>query len=51
MTTARFELSHSYADELPEMGVAWQAEPASDPQPIVVNNALADELGLDDAWL
>ena len=51
MTTATFELSHSYADELPEMGVAWQAEPASDPQPIVVNNALADELGLDDAWL
>ena len=51
MTTTMLELSHTYADELPELGVAWQAGPASDPQPIVVNDSLADELGLDAAWL
>ena len=51
MTTTMLELFHSYADELPEMGVAWHAGPASNPQPIVVNNSLADELGLDAAWL
>ncbi|MDX2379535.1 MAG: YdiU family protein [Acidimicrobiia bacterium] len=51
MTTATLELAHSYADELPEMGVVWQAGPTSAPQSIVVNHALADELGLDNAWL
>jgi len=51
MTDARLELTHSYAAELPEMGVAWRAGPASDPQPIVVNKSLADELGLDADWL
>ncbi len=51
MTTATLELSHSYADEFPEMAVAWQAGSASDPHLIVVNESLADELGLDGAWL
>ncbi len=51
MTTALIELSHSYADALPELGVAWQAGPAANPQPAVVNESLADELGLDATWL
>lgn len=51
MTTATLEFSHSYATALPEMGVAWQAGPASNPRSVVVNHALADELGLEGPWL
>jgi len=51
MTTTTLDLSHSYSDELPELGVAWQAGPASNPHAVVINTALADELGLDSTWL
>jgi uncharacterized protein YdiU (UPF0061 family) len=51
MSTATVELSHSYADKLPELGAAWEAGPASDPQPVVLNSSLAEELGLDEDWL
>lgn len=51
MTNTTVELTHSFADELPEMGVAWPAGPASAPQSIVINDSLAEDLGLDTAWL
>jgi len=40
-------LDSSFARELPEMTVAWQAEPAPDPQLLVLNEPLAADLGLD----
>ena len=51
MSTATIELSHSYADKLPELGAAWKAGPASSPQMVVLNSSLAEELSLDDDWL
>ncbi|MGB3481529.1 MAG: YdiU family protein [Mycobacterium sp.] len=44
-------LDGRFARELPELAVPWQAEPAPDPKLLVVNNKLADELGLDPLWL
>jgi uncharacterized protein YdiU (UPF0061 family) len=38
---------HRFADELPELAVAWQAEEAPDPRLLVLNEPLARELGLD----
>ena len=40
-------LESSFARELPEMAVPWQAEAAPDPQLLVLNEPLAAELGLD----
>ncbi|UZJ26241.1 YdiU family protein [Rhodococcus antarcticus] len=40
-----------FARALPEMAQPWQAEAAPDPQVLVLNEALATELGLDPAWL
>ncbi len=40
-------LDHRFARELPEMAVAWQAEPAPDARLLVLDEALAAELGLD----
>ncbi|HEX2212752.1 MAG TPA: YdiU family protein, partial [Mycobacterium sp.] len=37
--------------ELPELAIRWQAEAAPDPQLLVLNDGLADELGLDAEWL
>lgn len=51
MTTSTPTLSHSYADQLPELGVAWTASPASNPQLVVTNESLATDIGLDPAWL
>ncbi len=36
-----------FARELPEMAVPWQADEAPDPRLLVLNDALATELGLD----
>src|ERR687890_1749483 len=36
-----------FARELPEMAVPWQADEVPDPQLLVLNDALASELGLD----
>src|ERR687890_396362 len=36
-----------FARELPEMAVPWQADEVPDPQLLVLNDALATELGLD----
>jgi uncharacterized protein YdiU (UPF0061 family) len=44
-------LGDRFARELPEMAVPWQAEPAPQPQLLVLGDALAGELGLDPAWL
>ncbi len=44
-------LDHRFARALPEMAVAWRAEPAPDARLLVLDEALAAELGLDAAWL
>lgn len=44
-------LGTRFADELPEMGVAWQAAEPPEPELIVLNETLAGELGLDPEWL
>ncbi len=45
------ELTHRFADELPELGMPWQGAEVPDPQVVVVDEALAKELGLDPADL
>lgn len=50
-TAAPVTLSHAYADALPELVVAWEAEEAPEPQLVVLNEPLAAELGLDVDWL
>jgi uncharacterized protein YdiU (UPF0061 family) len=44
-------LGDHFSRELPEMAIHWQAEAAPDPRVLVLNEALAAELGLDVAWL
>jgi serine/tyrosine/threonine adenylyltransferase len=44
-------LDHRFARELPEMATVWQAEPAPHARLLVLDEALAAELGLDAAWL
>jgi uncharacterized protein YdiU (UPF0061 family) len=44
-------LGDHFSRELPEMAVRWQAEAAPDPRLLVLNEALAEELGLDVVWL
>jgi uncharacterized protein YdiU (UPF0061 family) len=44
-------LESSFARELPEMAVPWQAESAPDPTLLVLDEQLAAGLGLDPAWL
>jgi serine/tyrosine/threonine adenylyltransferase len=44
-------LGDRFARELPELAVAWRAEDAPDPRLLVLNEALAAELGLDPGWL
>lgn len=45
------QLSAHFAEELPELTVAWQAEEAPEPELVVLNEELAVELGLDPDWL
>jgi uncharacterized protein YdiU (UPF0061 family) len=44
-------LDDRFARELGEMAVDWQAEPAPAPQLLALNEPLAEQLGLDAAWL
>ncbi|SLL99696.1 MULTISPECIES: YdiU family protein [unclassified Actinoplanes] len=44
-------LGHRFADELPEMAVAWRAAEAPEPRLLVLDEELAGELGLDPDWL
>ena len=44
-------LQGRFVRELPELAVRWQAEAAPEPKLIVINDALAAELGLDPTWL
>lgn len=54
MTTADptdLVLDHRYASELPELALPWRADEAPEPQLLVLNDALAEDLDLDPAWL
>lgn len=44
-------LDNRFARALPEMAVAWQAEATPALRLLVLNEPLADELGLDTSWL
>jgi uncharacterized protein YdiU (UPF0061 family) len=44
-------LHDHFARALPELAVRWQAEPLADAKLLVLNEALARQLGLDAAWL
>ncbi len=47
MTAAVFALDDSFARELVGLHQPWRAEPVSDPMLVIVNEALALELGID----
>jgi serine/tyrosine/threonine adenylyltransferase len=44
-------LGDRFARELPELAVPWRAEAVPDPRLLVLDEALAADLGLDPAWL
>lgn len=44
-------LGDRFARELPELGIAWQADEVPDPRLLVLNEPLAEQLGLDPAAL
>ncbi len=44
-------LHDHFASDLPEMAVSWQAQTFPDPRLLAFNGPLAEELGLDPAWL
>lgn len=48
---AEITLSHRFADELPELAVDWQVVEPPAPQLLVLNDALAADLGVDPAFL
>ncbi|GAA2987539.1 protein adenylyltransferase SelO [Actinokineospora diospyrosa] len=48
---SRPSLSDHFARALPEMALPWQAEPVAEPQLLVLNEPVAEELGLDAGWL
>ena len=50
-TSSTVALTHRFADELPELAVPWQAENAPEPRLLVLNDAVAAALRLDDDWL
>ncbi|WP_035757629.1 protein adenylyltransferase SelO [Granulicoccus phenolivorans] len=42
---------YTYAEAVPELSVPWQAASFPDPRPVLINEPLAAELGLDPEWL
>jgi len=44
-------LQHRFATELGALAVPWQASEAPEPRLLLLNESLADELGLDPRWL
>ena len=50
-TGTTFTLDNRFARELPELAVPWQADEAPDPALLVLNDGLAQQLGLDPALL
>ena len=44
-------LGGRFARELPELAVPWQADSVEDPHLLVLNDALATDLGLSTEWL
>jgi uncharacterized protein YdiU (UPF0061 family) len=46
-TAELFRFDNSFARELPELGVGWQAAPVPAPRLLALNHGLAAELGLD----
>jgi uncharacterized protein YdiU (UPF0061 family) len=51
ITTPIIDLDHRFARELPELAHPWRAVEASDPRLLVLNDRLAESLGLDAAFL
>jgi uncharacterized protein YdiU (UPF0061 family) len=49
--SATLALDHRFADELPELALAWQAREVAEPRLLALDESLAAELGLDPAWL
>ncbi|RRR43543.1 YdiU family protein [Mycolicibacter terrae] len=45
------DLTADFARDFPELSVRWQAETPPQPQLLVLNEALASDLGLDPQWL
>ncbi|MCW2840904.1 MAG: YdiU family protein [Aeromicrobium sp.] len=46
-TSVTIPFIHRFASELPELALPWQGEDVPDPRLLVLNDALADELGID----
>jgi serine/tyrosine/threonine adenylyltransferase len=51
LTPVRVALHDHFASELAEMAVPWRAEETPEPRLLVLNDALAADLGLDADWL
>ena len=50
-STAPIALEGRFARELPELSIPWSAQESPDARVLVLNEPLADELGLDTTWL
>ncbi|WP_210503958.1 protein adenylyltransferase SelO [Nocardioides xinjiangensis] len=50
-TPTTLTLDDRFARELPELALPWRADEVPDPRLLVLNDSLADDLGLDRDWL
>ncbi|NKE10564.1 MULTISPECIES: protein adenylyltransferase SelO [Kocuria] len=48
---ASTRLEHTYATQVPQLSVRWSADPATAASWVVVNDSLAQQLGIDPAFL